>query len=268
MKSLYKYVSGLFLTGMLSIAVITTASAQHGGGGGGHASMGSGGFHGSVGAAGLGSYRSNGVSSRTTSGYHAAAVAGVHGVSSYTAGGFYRPGIGYYGYPQLGFYYGGLPFGYYPFYWGDNLFYYSAGIFYTPYDGGGYEVTTPPVGAAVPDLPDGAKAIKINGEQFYELNGVYYKAVVNDAGKTMYQVAGRDGVLNTADNGGIAPDDSAPRVGDIVNELPDGCRKISLNGKKYFVSPNGIYYQVFVDQNGNVGYRIASIPTDDNSQED
>ena len=181
-------------------------------------------------------------------------------------GGFYRPGFGYYGYPQLGFYFGVLPFGYYPFYWGDDLFYYNAGIFYTPYDGGGYEVTTPPVGAAVPNIPEGAKAIKINGDQFYELNGVYYKAVVNDAGKTMYQVAGRDGVLNTEDNGGMAPDDSAPKVGDIVNELPDGCRKVSLNGKKYFVSPNDIYYQVTVDQNGNVGYRIASIPSDDDQQ--
>ena len=149
-----------------------------------------------------------------------------------------------------------------------TLYYYYGGIFYSPYDGGGYEVTTPPVGAAVPDMPDGAKAIKINGQQFYELNGVYYKAVVNDAGKTMYQVAGRDGVLNTDDNGaGIAPDDAAPKVGDIVNELPDGCRKIVLNGKKYFVSPNGIYYQVFVDQQGNVGYRIASIPTDDGNDQ-
>ena len=263
MKSLYKYVSGLFLTGMLSIAVITTASAQHGGGGGGHASMGSGGFHGSVGAAGLGSYRSNGVSSRTTSGYHAAAVAGVHGVSSYTAGGFYRPGIGYYGYPQLGFYYGGLPFGYYPFYWGDNLFYYSAGIFYTPYDGGGYEVTTPPVGAAVPGLPQGAKSIMIDNQQFYEFNGVYYKAVVNDQGKTVYVVAGKDGVLNTDGTDVNGGDSAAPQVGDIVNELPDGCRKVILNGKRYFVSPNDIYYQPYTDKNGNSGYRIASVPSNE-----
>ena len=266
MKSLYKYVSGIFLTGMLSIAAVNTASAQHGGGGGGgHASMGGGGSHAGFGGS-AGGYHNASVTSHTANGFRGNTYVGVHGVSSYTRGGFYRQGFGYYGYPQLGFYYGFLPFGYYPFYWGDNLFYYNAGIFYTPYDGGGYEVTTPPVGAAVPDIPEGAKAIKINGEQFYELNGVYYKAIVNDAGKTMYQVAGRDGVLNTEDNGGMAPDDSAPKVGDIVNELPDGCRKITLNGKKYFVSPNDIYYQVYVDQDGNVGYRIASIPSDDDQQ--
>jgi hypothetical protein len=266
MKSFNKYFSGIFLTGILSIAAVSTASAQHGGGGGGHASFGGGGgAHAGFGGS-AGGYHNASVQSYSANGFHGATVTGVHGVSSYHAGGFYRPGFGYYGYPQLGFYCGVLPFGYYPFYWGDNLFYYNAGIFYAPYDGGGYEVVTPPVGAAVPNIPDGAKPIKINGDQFYELNGVYYKAVVNDAGKTMYQVAGRDGVLNTDDNGGVGPDDSAPKVGDIVNELPDGCRKITLNGKKYFVSPNDIYYQTFVDQNGNVGYKIASIPSDDDQQ--
>ena len=267
MKSFNKYFSGIFLTGLLSVAVVSTASAQHGGGGGGgHASFGGGGgAHAGFGGS-AGGYHNASVQAHGFNGYHTTTLASVHGVASYTAGGFYRPGFGYYGYPQLGFYLGVLPFGYYPFYWGDNLFYYNAGIFYAPYDGGGYEVVTPPVGAAVPNIPDGAKAIQINGEQFYELNGVYYKAIVNDAGKTVYQVAGRDGVLNTDDNGGVASNDSAPKVGDIVNELPDGCRKITLNGKKYFVSPNDIYYQTFVDQNGNVGYKIASIPSDDDQQ--
>jgi len=259
MKSLYKYVSGLALTGFLSVAAITTASAQHGGG---HISLG-GGFHGSsfgggfrTGITARGSFSAN-VGARFT---------GVHGVATYSRGGFYRPGFGYYGYPHLGFYIGGLPFGYYPFYWGADLYYYYGGVFYTPYDGGGYQVATPPVGAAVPTLPDGAKSIKIDGQQFYEMNGVYYRAVVNDQNKTVYEVAGRDGVLNTGDDGSVAADDSAPKVGDIVNELPDGCRKVTLNGKKYYVSPNDIYYQSFVDQDGNTGYRIASIPDNDDDQ--
>jgi hypothetical protein len=266
MKSLYKYVSGIFLSGIISIAIVTTASAQHGGGGGGgHASFGGGGGGGHASFGGGGSH--DAVASHGVASYGGRSTySGVYGVSSYTRGGFYRPGFGYYGYPQLGFYLGVLPFGYYPFYWGDDLYYYSGGIFYTPYDGGGYEVTTPPVGAAVPNLPEGAKAININGKQFYELNGVYYKAIVNDQGKTLYQVAGRNGVLNTDDNGGMSPDNSAPKVGDIVNELPDGCHKVSLNGKKYFVSPNDIYYQAFVDQDGNIGYKIASVPADNDQQ--
>lgn len=259
MKRIYKYVSGLFLTGLLSVAVITTASAQHGGG---HASMGGGGgFHAGVGIGG--GFHASGMTARSSFGAGIRGNVGVHGIVSYNRGGFYRPGFGYYGYPHLGFYLGVLPFGYYPFYWGNSLYYYYGGVFYSPYDGGGYQVTTPPVGAAVPNLPDDAKSIVINGQQFYELNGVYYKPVVNDQKKTVYEVAGRDGVLNTDDSGAVAPDDAAPKVGDIVNELPDGCRKVSLNGKRYYVSPNDIYYQPFVDRDGNAGYRIASVPTDD-----
>jgi hypothetical protein len=88
---------------------------------------------------------------------------------------------------------------------------------------------------------------------------------VNDQGKTIYVVAGKDGVLNT-DGSDAGPDTAAPQVGDIVNELPDGCRKVVLNGKRYYVSPNDIYYQPYTDANGNTGYRIASVP--DNNDQD
>jgi len=117
----------------------------------------------------------------------------------------------------------------------------------------------------VPTIPEGASSIVIDGQQFYELNGVYYKPVVNDQKQTVYEVAGRDGVLNT-DGDNVAPDDAAPKVGDVVNELPDGCHKVSVNGKKYHVSPNGIYYQAFLDNDGNFGYRIVSVPNDDDDQ--
>ena len=268
MKSLYKYVSGLALAGMLSLAVITTANAQRGGGGGGgfHGGGGGGGFHGGGGSASSGFRSSSFANSYRGSGVRATAFRG--GAYGYNRGGFYRAGFGYYGYPHLGFYLGILPFGYYPFYWGDDLYYYYGGVFYTPYDGGGYQVTVPPVGAAIPTLPQGAKAIMIDGQQFYELNGVYYKAVINDQQKTVYVVAGRDGVLNTDGSAATATDDvAAPQVGDIVNELPDGCHKVTLNGKKYYVSPNDIYYQTYTDQDGNVGYRIASVPDNSTDQD-
>ncbi|WP_461449649.1 DUF6515 family protein [Mucilaginibacter sp.] len=259
MKRLYKYVSGLALTGLLSVAVITTASAQHGGGGFHGGGGGGGGFHGGGVSSGS-SFRG----SSYASSFRGGVGVGAHGVG-YARGGFYRPGFGYYGYPHLGFYLGVLPFGYYPFYWGDDLYYYYGGVFYTPYDGGGYQVTVPPVGAAIPSLPQGAKSIMIDGQQFYELNGVYYKSSVNDQQKTVYVVAGRDGVLNTnGDNSATGDEVAAPQVGDIVNELPDGCHKVTLNGKKYFVSPNDIYYQPYTDENGNNGFRIASVPDPDN----
>ena len=229
MKKELKYVSGIFLTGVLSLMLAGSADAQrgafHGGGSVGGAVRISGGFGGGV-----------------------------------RFGGFYRGGLGYYGYPRIGFYLGVLPYGYYPFYYGPDQYYYYDGVFYAPYNGG-YQVTSPPVGAAVPSLPRGAKSIMIDNQQYYEYNGVYYKIVVNDAGKQVYVVAGKDGVLNT-DGSNAQPEDNAPRVGDIVDRLPDNCRKVNLNGKKYFVSTDDIYYEQIKDQNGNVAYRIASIPDD------
>jgi hypothetical protein len=263
MKRISKYASGLLLTGLLAVLMITAANAQRshlGGLGGGLRGSGGVGFHGS---SGLGVVHGNvgagfrgGLAFRSGRGYFAGV--GYHG------GAFYRPGFGYYGYPHLGFYIGVLPFGYYPFYWGSSLYYYYGGIFYSPYDNGGYQVTAPPIGAAVPDLPENAQPIKIDGVQYYEADGVYYKVTVNDKGKKMYVVAGKDGVLNTGDavtdpNANVA----TPKVGDIVNQLPDDCRKVILNGKKYYVSPNGIYYEKVTDPNGNVGYRIASLPEDE-----
>lgn len=258
------------LTGALSLGLSLSASAQHGHSvGGGGFGGGGGGFHGSSFSGGSHSF-GNGFNSAgshlATAGGHVVSGGAFHGAVAYNRGGFYRAGFGYYGYPHLGFYLGILPYGYYPFYWNDMLYYYYGGVFYTPYDDGGYQVTTPPLGAAVPTLPQGARSIVINGQQFYELNGVYYKAVTNDQGKVVYEVAGRDGTLNTDGSAAQQSDSATPQVGDIVNELPDNCRKVTLNGKKFFVSPNGIYYQPFTDAKGNTGYRIASVP--DNNDQD
>ncbi len=267
MKSFYKYASGLLFTGLLSVVMIAPASAQRGfrgGGGGGSYRMSGGGsgFHsttglstGARGATGSG-YAHTGLSYRNGTGYFAGA--------GYHSGAFYRPGFGYYGYPHLGFYCGLLPYGYYPFYWGASLYYYYGGVFYSPYDNGGYQVTAPPIGAGVPNLPSNAQSIKIDGVQYYEVDGVYYKETTDDKGKKIYVVAGRDGVLNTdpntTDPNADAATPAAPQIGDIVNQLPEGCHKVSLNGKKYYVSPNDIYYEKVTDPNGNVAFRIVSLP--------
>jgi hypothetical protein len=258
MKKLIGYSFIFCLTFILSISAITNAVAQRGGGRGGfrggvHTSSGFG-IHANYSAHSYVSY-----SYRSGLGYHLG--------YGYRVGAFYRPGFGYFGYPHLGFYCGILPFGYYPFYWGTSLYYYSGGVFYAPYDGGGYQVTAPPIGAAVPDLPKNAVGIKIDGVQYYEANGVYFKEGTDDKGQKVYIVTGRDGVLNTAP-GVTDPNasNSAPKVGDIVNQLPDNCRKILLNGKKYFVSPNDIYYEKVVDPQGNTGYRITSLPEPENEK--
>jgi len=181
----------------------------------------------------------------------------------YRGGGYYH----YHGYyntyyaPRLGFSIGFLPYGYYPFYWGDYQYFYSGGLYYQ-YDNSQYTVVEPPVGAEITSLPSNAQSIVINGQQYYELNGVYYEPITKDDGTTSYQIAGKDGELNTNVAGG---DDTQqlPQVGDIVESLPQDCRKISLNGQKYYVSSDGYYYQETVDANHNKAYKIVGTPDDD-----
>lgn len=223
------------------------------------------------------------------------------GRTYFRGGGYYGPhfrfGFGW-GYPRFGLYFNLLPYGYYPFYWNSLPYYYYGGVFYRPYNGG-YEVAAPPLGASVPNLPSDAQSIVIDGIQYYEANGVYYQPDVDDQGKTIYVVVGRDGVLNTDNGGGGQPasdnydpsmnnapanssaqvqqDQNPPqvqakqggitlKVGDVVDKLPDDCRKVTINKKKYYVSPDNIFFE---EKDGN-GYRVASVPapgqTENNNQ--
>ena len=136
-----------------------------------------------------------------------------------------------------------------PFYYGANQFYYSGGLFYQQ-NNSQYEVVTPPVGAEVPNLPSDANQVTINGVDYYEYKGVYYTQKQNADGKAVYVVAGKDGVLNTTDG----PVDTH-NVGDIINQLPEGCREVTIKNEKYFVSPDDVYYEEVVDGN-NITYRV------------
>ena len=155
-----------------------------------------------------------------------------------------------------------MPYGYYPFYYGDYQYYYSGGLFYE-YNNDQYTVVEPPVGAEVTSLPSNAQSIVINGQQYYEVNGVYYQPITKDDGTLSYQVAGEDGQLNTGDSGDANAAPAPPQIGDIVTDLPPSCKKININGDKLFVSPDGIYYKAQLDQNNNTVYKIVGLPADD-----
>jgi hypothetical protein len=249
--------------------------------------------------------------------------AGVYAHGGYYHPGFYRGGLyhaggwygGYHGYgwgghfgyggfywhagfynslywPRLGFSIGFLPYGYYPFYWGGLQFYYSNGYYYNYVDGQ-YTVVEPPVGAQINTLPSGAQSVMINGQQYYELNGVYYVPITKDDGSLAYEVAGKDGELNT-DQGtdqqaappqgdqGYAPapqqqnqqqPDVQPaperngsadlQIGDVVQSLPKDSRGVTVNGQRLFVSPDDVYYKKTTDNNGDIAYKIVGLPSAD-----
>jgi hypothetical protein len=188
---------------------------------------------------------------------------GFYGPTYWRTRGYYHYNHGYYGTyyaPRLGFSIGFLPYGYYPFYYDDLEYFYSGGLFYQ-YDNNEYTVVEPPVGAEITSLPSNAQSIMINGEQYYEANGVYYQPITKDDGSTSYQVAGKDGELNTNNPNGDM-DQQLPQIGDIIQSLPPNCRKISLNGEKYYVSEDGYYYQEARDNNNNKVYKIVGTPDD------
>jgi hypothetical protein len=196
---------------------------------------------------------------------------GYSGAFARTRGYYYNRGLylnSYY--PRLGFRLGYLPYGYYPFYWGDAQFYYSNGYFYN-YDAGQYTVVEPPIGAAVNTLPSGAQPITINGQQYYELNGVYYMAITKDDGSIAYQVEGKDGQLDTNDgdqvdqgngNTDAIPPGTHPvaRIGDLIQQLPQDSRKVRINGETMFVTPDDVYLKQTTDSNGNKVYTVVGTP--------
>jgi hypothetical protein len=197
-------------------------------------------------------------------------------------------------YPRIGFGIGFLPYGYYPFYWGDAEYYYSNGYYYN-YDNNQYTVVEPPVGAVINTLPTNAQSIVINNQQYYELDGVYYLPITKSDGSLGYQIAGKDGQLDTADGqqpagaqdvnppagGGYDQGNSAapapapaeapapqanngggPQVGDLVPNLPPNSRGVTVNGVRLFVSPDDVYYKATRDNNNQKAYKVVGLPSE------
>lgn len=181
---------------------------------------------------------------------------GTHGYYHFNKGGYTTLYLSHIGYRC-----NTLRHGYYSFYWADMQFWFLDGLFYT-YDNGEYTVVDPPIGAEVDSICDDAQSIVINGEQYYECTGVYYKKVTKDDGSVVYEVAGKDGVLNTDQQ---LNDDTptGPQLGDVVSQLPANCRKIKLNDEVIYVSPDGVYYKEIIDANGNKTYKIVGLPADE-----
>ncbi|CAL1520459.1 hypothetical protein MMC2321_04224 [Chitinophaga sp. MM2321] len=192
----------------------------------------------------------------------------------YHSGGYYRrpwyrPGYRhFYGYnpffPPLGFYVSTLPYGYFTLGAAFGPMYYYGGTYYESDNDNGYKVVEPPMDAAVPDLPDGAQEIQVNGNTYYEVNGTYYQEIMTDNGRR-FKVVGENGKIG---NTVVAPQDNndsnanAPAE-NIISALPDGCRTVNINGQQYYLSPDGMYYQE-VKTNNTTGYKIVGKMNADN----
>ena len=166
-------------------------------------------------------------------------------------GGYYHP----YVYTGIGVVVPALPLGYYSFLWNTFPYYYYDGLFYQSCADGGYVIAAPPIGAEVPSLPIGAEIITIDGNLYFEYKGVYYESVIHPDGKIAYEVAGRDGVLNTK----AEADPALPLVGDMTDKLPEGSHQVTLSGKTYWVTPDEVYLEE-VRKDNIVSYRVVWVP--------
>jgi hypothetical protein len=161
----------------------------------------------------------------------------------YSNGYYYRPYGNYFRVvaPPVGIHINILPRGYRRVYVQDVPYYYYGGTYYRPGSRADqYEVVEAPLGATVPELPNGTKVVVINDQKYFELDGTYYKEEIRGNDEIWYTVVGKNGRLDTEDD---EYSEDGPYVGDIVDDLPANCKKVVLNGNKYFVSPDDIYYE-------------------------
>jgi hypothetical protein len=128
--------------------------------------------------------------------------------------------------------FGVLPFGFFPLEVGGLPFYYSDGIYYQPGEGG-YDEVYPPVGAAIPQLPDGAIPIDAGGTTYYYAGGAFY-------------VQQSDGTY------AVVP---AP-IEVIVPELPPDAAQVTINGNTAYQFNNVYYEPVF--ENGVTQYETVA----------
>lgn len=174
-------------------------------------------------------------------------------------GGYYQPIF-----PPVGLRLGFLPYGYSSLFIGGYPYYYYNGVYYQQYEDNNYVVVDPPMGATVSSLPQGAKVVVLNGETLYELNGTYYREDHNSNGDVIYTVVGKNGSINNSVQNDatiqpqLQPDPNSPlQEGDILNQLPQGSKSVTINGDKVYVTPDNTYLREESDDQGVTQYRVV-----------
>ena len=113
-----------------------------------------------------------------------------------------------------------LPVGYVQVSVGGTGYYYYDGVYFRPTTDGTYIVVAPPVGAIVPQLPNGAQAIGLGSDTYYYGGGAFY----------LQQPTGF-GVVE------------AP-LGLTVADLPPGAALVVIDGVIYYVAGSSCFLPV------------------------
>lgn len=170
-------------------------------------------------------------------------------------------------------------------------YYYRNDMYFRELREGGFEVVEAPIGATLYRIPADAELRKIEGKYYYEKNGTFYARETDGNGRVMYRIAGKNGELgneveyddeysepvdrdrayddnrqeepvvkngNETRESGEGAYSVRPQAGDRFEQLPRDSREIIKNGKKLFVSPNGVYYKE-VNEEGITLYEVVDM---------
>ncbi|WP_114791623.1 DUF6515 family protein [Niabella yanshanensis] len=171
-------------------------------------------------------------------------------------------------------------------------YYYRNDLYFRELQEGGFEVVEAPIGATLYRIPPGAELRKIEGKYYYERNGTFYARETDRDGRVCYTIVGKNGTLgndtpydddtynepierdnvyddnrqeapvvkngNEARESGEGAYSVRPQVGDRFEQLPRDSREVNRDGKKLFVSPNGVYYKE-VKEEGAIEYEVVDV---------
>lgn len=228
--------------------------------------------------------------------YHRNAVSiGIGGIFNFPVRYGYGPNVGIsigVALPPIGVTIYNLPPGSRRVYYDGVPYYYRDDIYYRERNGrDGYEVVQPPLGATVYHIPFTAKKRIIDGQKYYEYDGTFFRKDIDENGEAVYVVVGINGELNTSgienrryaepdenndgynnrdevydnprENDVIAKDIDSndivrPQIGDQFEQLPKDSRAVAVDGKRMYVSPNGVYYKE-ITEDGHTMYEVVRI---------
>lgn len=131
----------------------------------------------------------------------------------------------------------------------NDLYYYSAGIFYRHLSNR-YVVVEAPLGAKVESLPSGFARVSVDGVNFSYFEDTWF--IWRPALQAYEVVANPSHQAIPAGNLSRLPSSQA-RHHHWEAKLPNGAQAVDINGAQYF-EHNGIYYEPLV-VNGSLGYR-------------
>lgn len=115
-----------------------------------------------------------------------------------------------------------------------NVYNFHKGVYYRPH-GRKYIIARPPIGLRLGFLPPYYFSLNIGMHPYFYYYGTFYAPVSGDT--KQYEVV-------------------EPPIGALVDQLPNDCEEVVINGTTYYKVDN-TYYKVVLDQDNSEKYEVV-----------